>query len=684
MIIPSTHLFHLLIIIPLITFQVILASDTKDSSHHYAPQQVACPANSHFTREASGLSTNEINWLSTRDQVTTPALYDFLNRTTSNFKNNSIFNEIFKHENNLPRIAIAISGGGYRSMLTGAGVLSAMDIRTDNASTIGLGGLLQSTTYISGASGGNWLVGSLSWNNWTAIQDILNNMHKDNSIWDLDDSIVSPGGFNIFKSAKRWDHISNAVEAKQDAGFDTSLTDVWGRALSYAFFPSLERGGIGSTFSSLRNSPVFQDGQMPFPISVADGRYPGSRVVNLNTTVFEFNPFEMGSWDGSLNAFTDIKYLGTDVFNGKPSNDSECVIGYDNTAFILGTSSTLFNQFLLRINSTRMPNFIRKLATHFLKDLSQDFNDIAVYSPNPFKGTDYIVKNYTKSIVKSDSLFLVDGGEDDQNIPLIPLIQRERDVDVIFAVDNSADMMAQWPDGSSLIHTFERQFVKQGEDIAFPWVPDTNTFVNLGLNKRPTFFGCDASNLTDLSYIPPLVVYLPNSQYSFKSNQSAFKLSYSERERRKMIQNGFEVATRNNFTDDPDFMGCVGCAIMRRKQEFFNISLPIECEECFINYCWDGTLDTTELPDREKDWHNSFIYEHGKSNFTYLLNETLDNSQEIDEFDELNQHEEDPYLRNANSKKVKNDNDGLILPPVINLKIIMFLLCIITFLLGLV
>lgn len=88
-------------------------------------------------------------------------------------------------------------------------------------------------------------------------------------------------------------------------------------------------------------------------------------------------------------------------------------------------------------------------------------------------------------------------------------------------------MRLAWPDGSSLVHTYERQFVKQGQGMSFPYVPDTNTFVNLGLNKKPTFFGCDANNLTDLQYIPPLVVYLPNAEYSFNSNQSAFKLSYS-------------------------------------------------------------------------------------------------------------------------------------------------------------
>lgn len=709
---------NLQILTIIITFLIYSSLITAKSSKkpkiasNYAPKRIQCNLNNKsLLREANSLSVNESNWLRKRTEITTPALNDFLLRATKNFENNTFINTLFEDPKNVPKIGIAISGGGYRSMLTGAGILSAMDIRTVNSTINGLGGLLQSATYIAGISGGNWLVGSLAWNNWTSVQSIIDNWNdndndndddEDNPIWDLHDSIISPGGMNIFKSAKRWDHISNAIQAKQEAGFDTSLTDVWGRALSYNFFPNLTRGGIGFTWSSLRNSETFKNAQMPFPISISDGRYPGTSVINLNATLFEFNPFELGSWDTSLNSFFDVKYLGTNVSNGIPINPvritkndettdisevgEECIIGYDNTAFIMATSSTLFNQFLLRINSTKLPvpKFITRLATHFLNDISEDYNDIAVYHPNPFKNSQYAIDNHTTSITKSDSLYLVDGGEDDENIPFVPLIQQERGLDIIFAVDNSADMKLQWPDGSSLVHTYERQFFTQGNGMAFPYIPDTNTFVNLGLNKRPTFFGCDASNMTDLEYIPPLIVYLPNSEYSFKSNQSAFKLSYSETQRRQMIQNGFEIATRNNFTDDPDFLSCIGCAVIRRKQESLNISLPIECESCFLSYCWDGSLDTTELSDEEKDMHHSFVYEHGQSN------ETTDSRPKSDTFSSL-QHADSPYLRDSNSKNIEDHSDEdhyknfkIFSGTLINLKFLMLLLCIITFLIGLV
>ena len=565
----------------------------------YAPGNVTCDDDIVLVRNASHtLSEEEQDWLEARDPKAKEALRSFMQRAMANFSDTSLLDALFSDDSsNVPKIGIGCSGGGYRAMLSGAGMIAAMDNRTVGADEHGLGGLLQGATYLAGLSGGNWLTGTLAWNNWTPVQDILYGFYNDtdDAIWDISHSILASGGINIFSTASRWDHISDAVKAKEDAGFNTSLTDVWGRALSYNFFPTLYRGGVGYTWATLQEADVFKNGDMPFPISVADGRYPGTTIIDLNATVFEVNPFELGSWDPTLNAFTNVKYLGTNVSNGRPVNPGQCVAGFDNTGFIMGTSSSLFNQFLLHINSTSMPTFIRRMLTHFLNDLAEDYDDIAIYEPNPFKNTNYVVSNYSHSIVDSEYLFLVDGGEDNENIPLVPLVQKQRDLDVVFALDNSADTDEYWPDGSSLVHTYRRQFGMQGLGLAFPYVPGQDTFVNLGLNRRPTFFGCDATNLTNLEYIPPLVVYIPNSRHSFNGNQSTFKLSYSKSERIGMIQNGFEAATMANFTQDPEFLGCIGCAILRRKQQSLNYTLPAECEQCFSNYCWNGTVDDTPV-----------------------------------------------------------------------------------------
>ena len=577
-----------------------LAADSSSTTGDgYAPSIIPCPSDdTSLVRNASGLSTAETDWLKKRDAYTKEALHSFLSRATSNFSDTSLLSTLFSsNSSNVPKIGIACSGGGYRAMLGGAGMIAAMDNRTDGANEHGLGGLLQSSTYLSGLSGGNWLTGTLAWNNWTSVQEIVDHMSESDSIWNITESIVNPGGSNLTYTIERWESIVQEVQAKSDAGFNISLSDLWARALSYNFFPSLPDAGSALTWSSLRDVDVFKNGEMPLPITVADGRYPGTTVINLNATLFEFTPFEMGSWDPSLNAFTDVKYLGTNVTNGKPVNKDQCVSGYDNAGFVIATSASLFNEFSLEASTSTYYKMINSFANKYVNNLSQDDDDIAIYAPNPFKDTEFVDRNYTSSIVDADDLFLVDGGEDGQNLPLVPLIKKERDLDVVFALDISDNTDESWPSGVCMTNTYERQYSKQGKGMAFPYVPDVNTFLNLGLTNKPTFFGCDAKNLTDLEYIPPLVVYIPNTKHSFNGNQSTLKMNYNVTERLGMIRNGFEAATMGNFTDDSNFLGCIGCAIIRRKQESLNATLPPECTKCFADYCWNGTLSTSANPE---------------------------------------------------------------------------------------
>jgi len=100
---------------------------------------------------------------------------EFLGRLNLGLDTDAYLDAHSANASTLPNIGIAVSGGGYRAMLNGAGVVQAFDNRTPNATNAGqLGGLLQSSTYLAGLSGGSWLVGSLYTNNFSSISDILN------------------------------------------------------------------------------------------------------------------------------------------------------------------------------------------------------------------------------------------------------------------------------------------------------------------------------------------------------------------------------------------------------------------------------------------------------------------------------------------------------------------------------
>ena len=181
-------------------------------------------------------------------------------------------------------------------------------------------------------------------------------------------------------------------------------------------------------------------------------------------------------------------------------------------SFVAGSSATLFNGALVELlENNSSDSALKSIIENILSDISSDQNDVALY-PNAFSGW----TAQTNPISNNEYITLVDAGETNQNIPLEPLLVQPRAVDALFAFDNSADTNYSWPNGSALRTTYERSLlasVKENIPLRMPVVPSVNGFVNGGLNQRPTFFGC---NETDI----PLIVYVPQYPWSFYSNVS--------------------------------------------------------------------------------------------------------------------------------------------------------------------
>lgn len=281
-----------------------------------------------------------------------------------------------------------------------------------------------------------------------------------------------------------------------------------------------------------------------------------------------------------------LKVLGSNFTKGKLSQDN-CISGFDNAGFIMGTSSSLFNQALLHINNTDIQRTLKSLTTSLLQSLNDSSNDVSVYEPNPFLG----FNEASNRNAQAKALVLVDGGEDLQNIPFQPLLQANRKVDIIFAIDSSADTPTRWPNGTSMVATYQRNSnsSKIANGTAFPSIPDQNTFVNLGLNGGPVFFGCDPSNKTGKS-TAPLIVYIPNNPYTYMSNISTLALEINDTERNELVLNGYNVATMGNSTE---WGICIGCAIISRSLHRTHTSVPSACVDCFNQYCWNGTVNAT-------------------------------------------------------------------------------------------
>jgi lysophospholipase len=475
----------------------------------------------------------------------------------------------------LPRIALATSGGGFRSLLTGAGVIQAFDGREQTTRTL-FSGLLQGITYQTGTSGGAWLLTSFAANNYPTISSLLDSLWIQRFQYFPNSNPAQPDYNTI---------VVEQITGKKEAGFKVTTADVWSRYLAFDFLQS-PNGGANVTFDQITSTDAFKSFSLPFPIVTAIQFDPGMCSPALNASIYEFTPYAFGSWDVGIRAFTPIKFLGTTYNNSQEPANGQCVIGYDNAGFVLGTSSFLLNEFecillpngsvVLNTNltNTTFDNLIMEMNAIIQgiinpkEALTADDALFATY-PNPFQGSVQSPK-----VSPLSELNFIDGGETNHNLPLWPLIQSVRKVDLIFANDNAADTTTNFPDGIQLLTTYmQAQLV----GLPFPFIPNVNTFVSQGLNIRPTFFGCNETNV-------PLVIYLPNTNISFASGISTLQLVFSEAETLGLIQNGVNVATRSNSTQ---WAQCVACAIARRIGGLYGTSTSAVCRSCFDTYCFN-------------------------------------------------------------------------------------------------
>jgi lysophospholipase len=514
----------------------------------YAPITTTCPSTPLVRPASGGIGASEQAYFTARKAKADPALKAWLTKVG--------FTAAPKK---YPSVGLTVSGGGYRSMLEGAGVIQGLDSRDSKLSTAGL---YQALTYQAGLSGGAFLLGSVAGNNWPTISSLQT------GLWNsaLNAGIIAPGGglATIFNDAQ----ILADIDAKDDAGFTPTLTDPWGRLLSYQIFYGSD-GGVSKRLSTITSQSQFTSNSVPYPIITAIETSADQCVPTNSNPQFELHPYEFGSWDSGIAAFTQSAYLGSKLQNGSPTTAGKCIQNFDNLGYVVGTSSTLFSEICVPANALPSLDLLGILETFIEESLIADERaEFAVY-PNPF------YKYTVSSAVQTQTeLHLVDGGESNQNNPIWPFIQNARTgvIDVLLVNDNSADTSDNWPNGTEIYNTYLQAQAKGLTRM--PVIPPPSTFVSRGLNKKAVFFGCnDSSKLT--------IVWLPNTKYTYDSNKSSLQDNYTPAEITGMLSNGNAIATQNGAANWPQ---CLSCAVMQKS----GATLPAACTACFSQYCFTG------------------------------------------------------------------------------------------------
>ncbi|KAJ7213299.1 acyl transferase/acyl hydrolase/lysophospholipase [Mycena haematopus] len=572
------------------------------------PTYGTCPSNVTYVRPASeGLSPEESNWLDSRRPQVIAALESYLSLAAiPGFDVSSYISTLSANSSAVPVIGQAYSGGGTRASMGGIGFYQSFDSRYNKSVVAKTGGLSQATTYVAGLSGGCQSVMALAINDFVDVQTLVaggafNNSAVPNSAYDL-------------------------LELKAKAGFNVSIPDVTG--ITEIFYAA--KSVVDQTFSGLLHSAAYSNGSVPLPIlMMAEGipqGFPGSNSYNgilfpinnaTNQTIYEISPIEFGSWQGRAQAFTPTSLLGTPLKAGVPVNESECVTGWDSSAWVLGAAEAAEADWVVVVDTNNTRGMFSRRAESRRKRTELPYpqneteleNERQVEELSPFvKGVlpgildllgnatiqevGYgLVANPFLAYNKSDAglqeqatLVVVDAGESGQANPIWPLIQPVRKMDFLLVSDScGSELSSGWMNGTNLINTAAMAIAN---NVPFPKLPDVNTFLINNYTLAPVFFGCNEPEA-------PLLLYVADAPYSAYSNATTVVTTGpSEAQIQILLQNSLDIVSQSNTT----WAQCIACGSILRSLERLGQAIPDQCTLCFAQHCWQGEMTAGTPP----------------------------------------------------------------------------------------
>ncbi|KAI9605710.1 hypothetical protein H4Q26_004075 [Puccinia striiformis f. sp. tritici PST-130] len=366
----------------------------------------------------------------------------------------------------LPNLGFALSGGGARAGLVGAGILNAFDSNNPAAVTAKTGGILQLANYAAGLSGASWLLGSWATANFPSFTSL------NETVWKL----TQPDAIYDIAILKQIHRDLKTASQKALAGFPISIVDAWAQLIVDHTMQVLHHvsSEIHNTthhanavlLSSVKDLPGFKSRYAPFLgcpdkkqqiIITATSRENGKGELTLDDPVYEFTPEEFGTWHPSLNAFIPIQFLGTKINQGQISRGDRCVVGFESMGFIMATSSNIFST----SEKTRDDPIWVAIIHKLMNFMTHNVYDEAII-PNPFQGLGLgfgLDGGYPSK--DDENLYLADSSLSGETLPLWPLIQPSRNLDVIITVDSSNRAKPSvksrvYPNGTSLYASYRK------------------------------------------------------------------------------------------------------------------------------------------------------------------------------------------------------------------------------------
>ncbi|KAJ3554539.1 hypothetical protein NM688_g3054 [Phlebia brevispora] len=367
-------------------------------------------------------------------------------------------------ERDLPIVAIAGSGGGFRAMLNTSGSLIAAE----------RSGILSCTAYTAGVSGSCWALGVLhsgvagSLDPYLVsrhIQDRIRVSYLDRST--LDALITPPTNKYLLSSFLR--------KAAGPTGV-VSLVDIYGTLLGSRLFVPADLSRLDPQHLSLHlMRRTIDKGQLPLPIFTAvqhvvesdniaievqtkktvttDGRSATiseeaqeQLVEVVRCLWYEFTPYEIGC--DELGAWIPSWSLGRRFRQGK-NIEKRPELGFTILTGIFGSAfcASLKHYFkevqpTLELLPAQLYGWLLDIVTEDERDLRLIHPVLPDKVPNFLKGLEgQLREGSPRNLTGEENLSFMDAGAE-LNIPYYPLLRRN--VDCIIALDASADSQDLW------------------------------------------------------------------------------------------------------------------------------------------------------------------------------------------------------------------------------------------------
>jgi phospholipase A2 len=404
-----------------------------------------------------------------------------------------------------PNISCCLSGGGYRAMISSAAFLHALE-------DIGLLGAVKHMACLSGSA---WGLGHLMIRNSVSTQP----MSMQEFCATLKQNVVNKSFFD--PKSIDWRLIFDRIYDIYIETHSIQPADIWGALLVDRLMPDLcakDFSAQSITFDKIR---TFLGGckKYPFPIFTA------SIDDVLPYLWLEVNPFVSGgdcllttsSWGSYTGAYIPTFALGSCFDNGGCSKilsekSVGSLMGIFGSPYSLSMEDILVfaGQELDNYLSDKIPNYSeRMILENLITEFIQHF--CAKYDCNSPRFLPTHINNFLYkflSILENLPQFTTADAGFATNLPVLPLLKKDRGVDIILICDASSD--SDWKDSPEIIRARDLAIA---HGLKFPSLANSTVInENLIVYQDP-----------DPSI--PIVVYFVNS-----INESTLKFDYTEDE----------------------------------------------------------------------------------------------------------------------------------------------------------